>query len=253
MQPEELYDQIAHYLSGNLSEEERTSFEAKISADPKLAQEVAVHRDLKHVLADAEASSMHKLVNEVDAEFFSEKTQAKRPQLKFGAIQYVMAAMVAILLLIGGYWIFIYQAGSVTSEELYAMNYEVYPIPSSLRSDAADTLGVVEKRAIQAFNNKKYESAADDFEELIKLEPTNTALQFYLGLCRYEQMEFDSGIVIFDSLISSRNPFQRQSKWYLALGYLAQGDPDRAKSLLEELSSSKGKYRSEAEQILKSI
>ncbi len=55
-------ERLIAYLDGELSEQDRTAFEAEMAADPALAEQVAQHRHLGALIADAYAPILHEPV-----------------------------------------------------------------------------------------------------------------------------------------------------------------------------------------------
>src|SRR5262245_7703017 len=60
----ERYDQIENYLKNRLSPEARAAFEAELSADPTLADEVSLHRDMLEATVPADVLDLRRLLEE---------------------------------------------------------------------------------------------------------------------------------------------------------------------------------------------
>lgn len=73
---EEKYAHIEAYLAGDLSEAERTAFEARMAEDKGLADEVALHSSLQEFISDRDYLDLRAAIAEVGAEYTPiEKTQ----------------------------------------------------------------------------------------------------------------------------------------------------------------------------------
>lgn len=68
MNKEALYEKIEAYLNGALPAAEKLAFEAEIEANPELAQEVELHREITHSLGDSEKIAFRKTIQSIRQE-----------------------------------------------------------------------------------------------------------------------------------------------------------------------------------------
>lgn len=71
----EWFEQIEDYLKNRLGPEERQAFEAKIAADPALAEEVALHRDMMQGTPEKEVLNLRELMENAYEQWQAEQMQ----------------------------------------------------------------------------------------------------------------------------------------------------------------------------------
>jgi lipopolysaccharide biosynthesis regulator YciM len=109
--------------------------------------------------------------------------------------------------------------------------------PAPLPKKGSETREEIWAKAIEAFKNKKYDSAAAD---IARIPPNRTTEQsFYLGLSYMlsSQPNYEMAIQQLEITQQADKNYVRESQWFLALCYLKQGDKARAKSILTQFVS----------------
>ena len=146
-----------------------------------------------------------------------------------------MSIAAAIILLIIG-TIIIYILPRDHNE--YIALFKPYPDVISMRDQGSRFT-----EALNHYNNKKTIQAIEGF---MVFQNSDTS-HFYLAQCYMEIGQFDSAISFLQK-IPQESIFREQSKWYLALSILLEGDKLMARQKLKEIRT--GQYGYEASQKL---
>lgn len=256
---------IDHFLKGNLSDNERLNFKKEMFADPSLAEEVQINKNLFALFETDEWEDIHQLNEDgVAYEEYILSDDAKKIQ---GAITeankqykrtsisprkryswYAVASSFIILLAVGySLWF----NNNNTPENLYADYSDLSDIPSlTLRNDADKLLSEAE----QMFLQKEYTGALRALELFeAKYATSNPSTILYKGICFLETNNYDKASETFTLLKNSNTLDSDKAYWYLALTHLKQKDLAETKSLLQEILKNKYHNHVKANQLLLQI
>ncbi len=103
----ELYEQIENYLHNRLSPEARQRFESDMLADPGLAEQVALHRDMLDAIPSQDVIDLRRLMTEsYKAEFGdnTKKDENSRPFTTGRQVRIIVVAITLLILLAAGIW-----------------------------------------------------------------------------------------------------------------------------------------------------
>jgi tetratricopeptide (TPR) repeat protein len=117
--------------------------------------------------------------------------------------------------------------------------------------------GAVEKEsfrseAFQAYEQGNYQKALDGFNSILK-DGNDPGVLLLTGNCNLILGNISEAKNNFRVLIKDYKEHDTQAKWYLSLCYLKEGDVDRAKMMLEELSGTEISYANKAKELLKRV
>ncbi|MFK7922445.1 MAG: anti-sigma factor [Bacteroidia bacterium] len=243
MDKEALYQQIESFLDGNLSTEEQLAFEKQLATDIDLEKEVKLHQALQESFADPKTDAFTAQLKELGIQY------STGPQKNQTIKWYWMAAAASILLFAA--W-FVFQSLLVnSSQDLFADNYQPYPLSGNLRSDTQPKFEDYQL-GLEAYQAKKYTEALNAFEKDIR--PSPPLIQLLRSICMIEINNAQGAIPILDTLSHNQNHiYQNEAKWYLALAYLATDQPEKSQILLKELSVLRSKVGEQAKNILEEL
>jgi len=256
---------IDQFLKGNLSDAERLNFKKEMFADPSLAEEVSINKNLFALFETEEWDEIHHLNEDgVAYEEYILSDDAKKIQ---GAITeannkyrrtsisprkryswYAVASSFVILLAVGySLWF----TNNSTPENLYADYSDLSNLPSlTLRNDADKLLSDAE----QLFLQKEYTGALRALELFeAKYATSNPSTILYKGICLLETDNYDKATEEFTLLKNSNTLDSDKAYWYLALTHLKQKDIKSTKSLLKEIVQNKYHNHVKANQLLLQI
>ncbi|MFK7770510.1 MAG: tetratricopeptide repeat protein [Saprospiraceae bacterium] len=248
MNLEEKYTLIEKYLAEEMQGMELEKFEAQLQTDAELKEELNLHRQVTETLKGEKVHQLRSVLNDVDKnwETPSKKEPAKVVNFNFRRILTIAAAFA--LLVIGYQW---FTNSDLSSEELYAANFETYPMLLNQRSaEENNASSVTYNNAITFYNKKDFTQAEAAFAKLLQDQPDNVSFQFYQANIFLSSQNAANAIPIFQKIIDDNNPlFEEQARWYLSLAYLQLDQKENAKVLLEKIQQ--GQFRAkEASNIL---
>ncbi len=256
----DLNKEIQLYIDGEMTPDEKKSFEEKIKANPELEKEIASSREMSVILNenDWEVSSKslknkkittHETflrsdkgkmiagqIDEAANDYFSSKSQTTLKQ----KIYYV-GGIAAILIL--GFFSVI-QLNTTDTDALYAEYKNWDELPSLTSRNGNNSLGKIEK----LFRSKQYANALTLLNNIEKTpnNKVNTQTILYKGAIYLELEDTNNAIKEFKKLADSHTLDAFKAHWYLALTHLKNDDKKKAIIALETLLKDEYTYKDEA-------
>lgn len=102
------------------------------------------------------------------------------------------------------------------------------------------------------FNAGNYAKAAESFKKILMASVFYPESRFRLGQCQLALKDYLQAVNTFKS-IGRKSPFYFQAQWELSQIYLSQGDKEKAKKILLQISKEKNPYQNQAVQKLVEI
>jgi TolA-binding protein len=113
--------------------------------------------------------------------------------------------------------------------------------------------GLIEDPII-LFNNRKYDSAIREFNNVLKVNPEDMNAKFYSGLSNYHLQKYPVAIDLLSPFTNDiSNPFYEEARFYLAKSWVDSGKKDDGRKLLKTIAEEKGFYSKHAEEELEKI
>lgn len=242
---EKLFEKMEDYIHGNLSVAEREQFEAEMSTDEHLREEVELHRKL---VSSVETESLRQLLEQIHEENFESETKVVSLPRRRSYFPMAIAASVALLIL-AGWWIFNLQTSS--PESVYAAYFtpaEGLPTTLGYSTNTDFAEGMV------SYKLEEYAEALEYWQPLVEADPTNDTLNYYVGVAFLADEQSDSAIDYLTTVVSNeQSSFRTSAQWYLALSYLKTNQGEQAKPLLEDLADRDNPYQSRSSEILQKM
>lgn len=227
---EERYILFDQYLQGEMTVEEKDSFEKQLAEDPELSSEFETFKEVqlrlknKFELEEETEAFKANLTTISDKHFNTNKPKVvvMRP--------WFYAAAASIIVLFG---LFFFDYNNPTFAD-----YD-NPEPASFveRGDTNATL----KEAQTAFNDGKYAAAIPLFEEILK-ENKTPEIQYFYGVALLEESKYPKAESIFNELRSGTSAYKEKATWNLALSKLKQKKYAACKEILETISQDYENY-----------
>ena len=236
MSDQKLYETIEAYLNGDLNGKDLSEFEAQIKSDKKLADQIAIFKDIDYVIKDKPILDFQKLVANEGKSFLQEKDKTKTIVKNFNWRRTIIAAATLIIIASA---LFVWKSQlntPSTSKELFAQHFESYELNESLRGTTNNTKTF--DLAMQSYQNRDFNSAVETFKNLSIAKPTDIVITFCLANAYLNQSpkRFAAAKVEFEKIIVEDNSiYVPISKWYLSLILLEQDKRSDAKKLLMEI------------------
>jgi len=238
---EERYLLFDQYLQGELTIEERNSFEKEVSENPEFAAEF---RTFKEVMVELQNKFGHVQEREAFKENLSDISDKhfnknKPKVVKLKPWYYAAAASAAIL-----FGLFFFNHNSDPNFEDFNQPEQAY---FTERGDAALEL----KQAEDAFNSKNYKKAIPLFETILK-ENKSAEIHYFYGIALLEENQFIKAESVFNELKSGTSVYKNKAVWNLALSKLKQKDYKASKEILLTIPSDFEHY-DKVEELLKEL
>lgn len=202
------YEQIGDYINGSLAGEELTAFQKALDQDVDLQKAVDNHPIVERSLELLIEEDIRGVIGKIDI-----PTEAPEEVKAYGARNYVIGLLIAILLGIGA---FLYnQNQEVNPEVLYAQFYSDYISPEVRGNETKDL------------------SLCDQGHSLL------------------QNSNYSAAKTIFQKGITINDRCNDKSQWYLSLIYLREDSIAEAKKLLGQIINEPDNiYRTKAQELL---
>lgn len=222
---EERYILFDQYIQGEMTVEEKNSFEKQLSENEEFAAEF---RTFKEVLSqldnkfghEDERDSFRENLSDISDQHFNKD----KPKVILMRPWYLAAAAsVAILF---GLFFFDYNQNPSFSD---------YNHPGQAhfteRSNANENLMQAEK----TFNDRKFKEAVPFFEAVLK-ENKTSEIQYYYGVSLLQISQYKKAEAVFNELKSGSSVYKDKALWNLALIKLKLKDYKASKEILQTIS-----------------
>lgn len=260
-------EDIDTYLDGEMTVDEQTAFEARVAADPELAEAVKLQKEMrvvyddhgwvagnKKVLQQENAQQLQSFFRSEEAtalkntiaEVVSENREKPRTSNAFRWIG--IAASIAVLIAIST---FVFRSNNY--DDLYAQYVAVENIPSLV------TRGEEKEQLLQEaqllFDDKKYDEAVGMFEKYQHTsDEVNPLSYIYTGISYIETGKYTQALDQFELLKKSNTLQSKKANWYIAMIYLKQGKARKLKDVLQSILADPTNYKyKEAGELLEAI
>ena len=167
-----------------------------------------------------------------------------------------LAAMIVLLIGIGGVISVTLMSRHGRQDNLFAQNFIPYPDLITIKGGQAqkDTRGQLQRLAFQYYNSGNYDSAGIVFSHLYLDDNTNDTVSFYMANAILStQKSADQAIKILKGLSEGEGVFSEPAGWYLALAFIKQNNLEIAREQLMILISRPNTYQERARVLLEQI
>ncbi len=225
---------IDKYLDGELSEQEVKTFEAEMQSNKDFAHEVKLQQTARETVEYANfMDKVETIRNEKSPSEQSKKSSTGIIRRLLPIVGLAAAALIALL---------VWQPWQGSLVDNY---YEPYTLNVTQRGTGEQSLLQAEK----AYNSGDYTAALPIFEKY----PDKVEVQLAKGNAEYNLGKLDAAATTFEQIISTNKyPYHEPiANWYLALTYLKQDEPEKAKTVLAKIKN--GDYYDRAQRLFKKI
>lgn len=222
--PDTHIELFERYLSQKMSAQERQDFEARLAGEVDLSQNLADFREAREAI---DLYTEERLKSQFREQYLAEKASVVKP-LRSRRWMYAVAAAVVLLVavLIGDRLL----NPNLTSEQLYAQNYQMPPL--NVRGESEDPLDAISLKMDQG----DFETAIEDLQALLgdSSFQRQPAAWLRTGLSYMELKKWPLAADAF-AQVDSSSPLVHQARWFAALTALQRGQIEETKSLLEQI------------------
>jgi hypothetical protein len=108
--------------------------------------------------------------------------------------------------------------------------------------------------AMKKYDEKDYGGAINSFDKVLLSDAGNYDALFYSGVSYLSVDKPDKAIFDLDKVLNKKDgKYYQDAQWYKALALIKQKENKKAKALLNEIVSTGGKYKTQAEDTLKQL
>ena len=242
-------EDIEDYLNDEMDESARKAFEAQLSSNQALQQELVLQQTLRAGIRDKGNQLLKEKLKRFHQEEInnsSDSDSAKVIPLARRPIVRIMAAAVTLLVVALAYYLF--QAPG-TDTDLFAANYEPYAISLVQRGTAQEQLTTADG----LYREGQFSEAQALLESLEAELGDAPKVSMALAICYIETDQLEKAQNKLNELYD--NPlYQDKVQWYLALIALKNKQPAIARAELEKLSQDQNSnYQDRAKNLLRKL
>ncbi|MEM8524832.1 MAG: hypothetical protein AAGG68_09315 [Bacteroidota bacterium] len=250
MTEEDRQELIEQYLDNSLPNPQKQLFEEQMRRDTQLADEIQLHRELEHALADDRATKVAKF-RTVLSEVINAEEKVDKP--KSGYARSMIFIVLSILILLVAYLFYRSQKTPQVEEkveQLIIASTGLEELEFSLRSSEliGDTESGVEK-LLMLFDAGDYQGALNWLEENSQLqEDAPNAYYYYLGIV---YIKLDQWKVAQSQFERITDIYLDEKEWLSALLYLqVNGITTEGRNRIRSISSSTNIFADDAKTLL---
>jgi hypothetical protein len=244
-------EEIEGYIYNELPEDEMASFEAELSQNKTLAEEIELIRNIDMALRESEVMQLRNNLHNIAGQIAAEKQTELSFITRFKARKVIISSVAAsLILLLGITGILTRQA---SQDKLYQKFYTAYQGPGINRSanEAADPTFI---KAQQKLEKQDFEAAISLFREVTSRNQNNMVAHFYTGAALQETGKYQNAIDEFNQVILNKdNLFTEQAQWYIGLCFLQTNENKKAYKQFKKLAENQGFYQTKAQAILRKM
>ena len=223
-------EKIIQYLDGDLTGEELEQFEASLSNDPQVREEL---ENLTLAKKAVQSYGLKNQVASVHRDMMNELNKGGERTLESRIYPFVRASLkIAASLLIISVSIGLYQYVTITPSKLYQDNYSPYQVSVSRGEVAVSNLE-------KAYLNKDFNQAISIFEKMAQPGAKDYFLSSQAYMATHQPGKAIAGFNKLLIINSPENNLHDDAEYYLASSYLENNEPKKAEPILEKIYGDK--------------
>lgn len=222
---EEFYISFESYLNNEMSQAEKQLFEQRLNSDNQFRESFNLYKETTALLEnkfDSKTIDFKENLKSISKSYFSEKEEDKSRVINFKPFYYAIAASVVLAF---GTWFMMMQEtpeyGDFNQHE-NAYFTERGSIIKNLRL------------AQNAFNEKNYKGAIENFEIVLK-DYDKPEVRFFYGISLLEENRYAEAEINFTTIQKGTSVYKDKATWYLALSKLKQNQFEACKNYIKQI------------------
>lgn len=240
------YNDIARYVEGGMTTDERSAFEVSLASDEGLRQQLALYQEVdtslqQHFNADEQRQHLQHTMQSLRGEFFG---AASQPAKVISFKKYLRSAVAVAAILIAV--VFVWQPWKPS---LFNKFGETSMAAPAERGDNGDK---VLQQAVTAFNKRDYSTAVTLLQQVKEQDTANSYVNFYYGVALLKSGRVPEARRIFDALYAGQSAFKFDAAFFQALGYLTEKNKEACKEWLQKIPADAANY-DKAQELLKEL
>lgn len=211
MENQELFERIERYIKNEMSAEEKVRFENDLKSNPELYK---AYEDQREIQMAVEIGALSESLDEIHNEVVGAQKSSKNNW-------WAIAAGIAIIIAAG---IYLFQEGSQQDQlfATYSTTDPGLPVPMSSVDHYVFYDAMVDYKA------EKYEVAIKKWKGLVRAEPKNDTLNYYVGSAYYNLESYNEAVKYFDKIDpESESDLRFKSQWYKILSWIKLDEKEK--------------------------
>ncbi|MEX0289341.1 MAG: tol-pal system YbgF family protein [Flavobacteriaceae bacterium] len=211
-----------------MDEPELASFEKELEGNTDLQTKVA---EVRSIIQGVEAAVLRERLDVFHEELHEEPEEATEPSpvRRFDFRRYAIAASVAILIGITGFW---YISRQEPHELLFQKHFSPDPgLPTTMSTSANFEF----YEAMVSYKRGDYGAAIAKWETLLSTKPNNDTLNYFLGVAHLANSNTNKALEYLKTASAiPQSSFANETLYYLGMANLSTGDIEAAKRYLNQ-------------------
>ncbi|MBK0382496.1 hypothetical protein I5M32_05930 [Pedobacter sp. SD-b] len=219
-------ENIIRYVNGEMQANEKEVFEQELATNINLKEDLLLYLNVDKTLRSefsnnkTDRAFKENLVS-LNQQYFKAEQKPTAKIIKINRLWYA-AAILIVGLLIWAPW-----------------NHDIYDKYADTEMVSFAERGAVNQDNLQAatdaFNAKDFNKAKGLLQPLVKENPDDDMLKFYLGLTQFQTKEYEKAKSNFTTVNKRASIFKYDAAFYMALTYLKQDNKAEAKVWLNKI------------------
>lgn len=224
---------IERFLKDNMDSQERKSFEAQMKVDAMLSQQV---EDTRVIFSGIKKAVLQEKLNHLHEDLVQEKQTLKSNQKVFKLNFKTLSIAATILILIGSAWFFNQQP---TNQKLFN---EYFKPDRGLATLMGKSDNYAFDDAMVDYKNAKYDLAIEKWQVLLKTQPENDTLNYFIGVAFLAHQNENKAIAYLNAVTNDEtSEFILDAHYYLGLANLKLDKTEAALENFKENNSPQSK------------
>jgi predicted Zn-dependent protease len=227
------FEYIEAYLNHTLSKEEVVAFEKRLKKDKTFAAAV---EDIRLAIAGIETQALKEQLNTFHAEIDTDKKAITNSDRKVIYMHWKKIAVVAILLIVAGSWLFF---NLNSNARLYSKYYKPDPgLPTAMSSNTNYEF----YNAMVSYKRGEYDKALKIWKDQLRTKAENDTLNYFVGSALMADEQETQAIPFLQEVTTqNQSVFTNDAWYYLGLAYLKTNEEAKAIEALEQSDLPKAK------------
>lgn len=235
-------ERIEDYLSGQMSPEEKSAFEAELRSNEELSAFLRVYNRIETDMINVEKyrsqeEHLKETLQTLGEKYFTKEPPVVRMDNRRRWFSISMAAAAVLLSVVALF--FIFSDNDSSPAQLADQYVQKELLHLSLTMDGAkDSL----QQGMSAFNDGDYERALQIFEEVYRVHPENSDALRFAGVTYMVTKKYDMALACFDELSVKKGLFSNPGLFLKAITLFQRdqpGDQEKAEQLLHQVVDQK--------------
>ncbi len=226
------WDTIETYLDQKLAKDKETLWQEMLAQIPNIEEKIAhvkvVREEIEDSIRQSKIKKFHEniTVDENDSKVKNLSTNKSNPKIIWYSIAATMAALLGI------FWM---MQRNPTPEKIFAENFKP-DIGLPLKMGSTNNYGFYE--GMLDYKQGNYKNAIDQWQVLLKENPNNDTLNYFLGVANLAQGNAEKSLEYLQNQERFQHSiFKEDALYYGALAKIKEGKFEDAKTLLKKIPS----------------